>query len=184
MKRGSQDIARRLAQARYATIKSVDPDSYAVKVLIQPEGILTGWLPCGAAAVGIASISVPPIPEDQVIVEPMEGSAQHWAIIARVFSATARPPISPATNKPVQSGEIGIFTPGAWLHFTGGNVYGAATDWNLSGNLNVTGGINATHDVVADSGGSTVSLANHDHKISGVQFGSSTLTTSAPVPGS
>lgn len=141
MKRASSDIASSHAQPRFATIESVDPSGYSVKVTIQPEGTLTGWLPLGAAAVGNACIVAPPAPGDQVQITPIEGDAEHWVITARVFSAVALPPTSPATGQPVQPGEVGIFTPGAWLHLSGGNIYGAGGALNWTGAVDVTGNV-------------------------------------------
>jgi phage baseplate assembly protein gpV len=183
-KRGASEVVTSLGVPRFGTVTSTDPTRHAVKVQIQPEGVLTGWLPCGSASVGPATIVSPPTLGDQVVLVPLEGDAEHWAIIGRVFSAASAPPVSPATGKPVQAGEVRIFTAGAWLHFAGGNVYGAATAWNLTGNVAVTGAITATGDITAGFGGSDqVDLQQHDHEVDNVEPGNATLTTTAPVAG-
>ena len=37
------------AQPRLAVVQSVDPASFTVRVTVQPEGVLTGWLPVTSA---------------------------------------------------------------------------------------------------------------------------------------
>jgi phage baseplate assembly protein gpV len=87
------------------------------------------------------------------------------------------PPVSPATGKAVQPGEIGAFVLaepsgteiGAYWHLTGGNIYTAGA-WRHVGTLDSTG------DVVAAG----ISVQGHEH--GEVQKGSD--TTGKPVPGS
>ena len=73
-----------VAHDRHATVESVNPNNHSVKVRIQPEGILTGWIPCGSVAVGNASMVCPPSPGDQVVVSPAEGDGDSWRV--RPFS--------------------------------------------------------------------------------------------------
>ena len=135
-----------VAQPRLATVSAFDPTQHAVRVTIQPEGTLSGWIPLGAAAVGNGvGIVAPPSLNDQVLVVHQEGDSEHPHVVGRLFSHVAMPPVSPATGKPVQPGEVGVFTPGAWLHISGGTVYGSATSWQLSGDVVVEGDVSDRH---------------------------------------
>ena len=147
------------ARARHATVSAVDPINHAVRVVLQPEGVAGGWIPDPGLACASLRIACPCEVGTQVLVVPVEGDAEHPLIVARIFDAVTTPPVSPATGKPVQPGEIGIFLQGgAYLHLSGGNV-------SIGGAVHVAGSIVATGDVVAGS----VSLDAHVH--GGVQSG-------------
>jgi len=157
-------VAQQLAaigQPRHALVSSVDPVSHAVKVTIQPEGIESGWVPDGAVAACGLTVACPAEIGTQVLIVPVEGDPEHPVIVARLFDVDTVPPTSPATNKPVQAGEIGFFTKGgSYLHLTPDGLY-------VGGNLIVSGELKASGDVVSGS----VSLQQHRH--GSVQSGTS-----------
>ncbi len=140
-------------RARHATVSATDPNSHAVKVALQPDGIVSGWIPDpGLACLGLR-IACPCEIGTQVLVVPVEGDAEHPVIVARIFDAVTTPPQSPATGKPVQPGEFGVFLEGgAYLHMSGGTT-------TIGGALHVAGAVTATGDVVAGS----ISLESHVH---------------------
>src|SRR5271168_1075758 len=83
----------KLAQPRLGIVASSDPRTATAKVLLQPEGVLTGWLPVLTQWVGSGwGISCPPGPGDQVLIIPQEGDPQHGLIIGRLYSDQVRPP--------------------------------------------------------------------------------------------
>src|ERR1019366_6449423 len=80
-------------QPRFATVASVDPARYAARVSLQPEGVLTGWLPILTPWVGAGwGLVCPPSPGDQVLVLSQEGDGEHGVIAGGSFSDIARPP--------------------------------------------------------------------------------------------
>ncbi len=84
-----------LAQPRMGIVASSDANTATAKVLLQPEGVLTGWLPVLTQWSGSGwGMSCPPSPGDQVLVIPQEGDAQHGLIVGRLFSNLVRPPIA------------------------------------------------------------------------------------------
>ncbi len=154
-------------QARHAIVTSVDPSQHAVKLTIQPEGLVSGWLPDPGIACAGLQIACPSEVGTQVLVVPVEGDSEHPVIVARLFDSTNAAPVSPATGQPVQPGEVGFFLKnGCYLHLTSSTIY-------AKGQLVLDGSIKASGDVVAMS----VSVANHIHE--GVQTGSG--RTSMPV---
>jgi phage gp45-like len=81
------------AQPRIGTVTSSNPTTAMAKVLLQPEGVLTGWLPVLTQWSGLGwGLSCPPSAGDQVLVVPREGDQQHGVIVGRLFSNSVRPP--------------------------------------------------------------------------------------------
>jgi phage baseplate assembly protein gpV len=123
--------------ARFGLVASFDPAAYAAKVMIQPENILSGWLPILSAWVGAGwGFAAPLTPGDQVLVLSQEGDSEQGVIIGCVWSAVDRPMAAP-------SGEL-------WLqHQTGsflklhndGTIALQAPVVNIAGNLVVSGDV-------------------------------------------
>jgi phage baseplate assembly protein gpV len=117
-------------QPRFALVTSVDPDRYAARVALQPEGVITGWLPIIAPWVGAGwGMSCPPAPGDQVLVVTQEGSAENGVIVGGSFSDSARPPGTPV-------GEI-------WLVHSSGTSLKLVSDGTvrIQGDLHVSGNV-------------------------------------------
>ena len=170
--------AATMAQPRYGTVQSYNPATYTARVMIEPDGVLSGWLPVQAIWIGNGwGFVCPPSPGDQVTLDAHDGDPNSMKITGRVFSSAATPP---AAN----SGElVMIHKSGSFIKLLNdGGIHSSGT-WSHVGNLNVTGGITATQDIVAgESTGDLVSLQNHDHLYNSGNAGQA--TTSAPVAGS
>ena len=152
------------ARPRHGVVSSVDPSTHSVKVTIQPEGVVSGWIPDPGIACSGLRIACPAEVGTQVLLVPVEGDAEHPVIVARLFDTTMLPPTSPFTNEPVQPGEVGIFlSDGTALHLTAGAI-------SIKGQVNVRGSLTVSGDVT----GNGISLSHHQH--GGIQSGSS-LTT-------
>ncbi len=144
--------------ARFGLVSSVDPAAYAARVMMQPENVLSGWLPIVSAWVGAGwGFAAPLTPGDQVLVIAQEGSSEHGVIIGCVWSAVDKPPGAPA-------GEL-------WLqHKTGsfvkllndGSISVQASTVNVIGNLVVTGDIS---DVAGVHGTVAALRAAHDNHV-------------------
>jgi hypothetical protein len=67
------------------------------------------------------------------------------------------------------------------VDINGNQLISSSTGWTLTGNLNITGQISATGDVIADSGANFVSLVNH--LTTGVTVGSPTTLSGPPKAG-
>jgi len=81
---------------RFGIVTSVDPATATVRVTLQPEAVLTGWLPLLSPWVGAGwGLFAPPSPGDQVLVLPQEGDAEHGLVVASSWSATTPPPPTP-----------------------------------------------------------------------------------------
>ena len=133
---GAMDQAS--GQARFALITSVDPRNMTARVTLQPEGVLTGWLPILSPFVGAGwGLVCPPSPGDQVFVIPQEGDAEHGIIIGRAFSDSARAP-------PAASGEFFlIHRSGSFLKLMNDGTV------QIKGNLHVDGDVLDRHGSLA-----------------------------------
>jgi hypothetical protein len=131
-------LDRRQGQPRFATVASVDPARYAARVSLQPEGVLTGWLPILTPWVGAGwGLVCPPSPGDQVLVLAQEGDGEHGVIAGGSFSDQARPPAAPP-------GEL-------WLVHRSGSFLKLISDGTVqvNGDLHVAGDVYDRHGSLA-----------------------------------
>ena len=169
VKAQSSALDQSAGQPRLGVVSSVDPSRYTARVVLQPEGVLSGWLPVLSSWIGAGwGLACPPSPGDQVLVLPQEGDAEHGIIVGRLWSATQAPPSAP-------SGELWlVHKSGSFVKLVNdGSVLGSATAWVLTGDMHITGNVVVSGDVVA--GG--ISLDSHLH--GGVKAGSD--DTQGPV---
>jgi phage baseplate assembly protein gpV len=149
------------AQPRFGLVTSVDPVNATVRVMLQPESVLSGWLPLLSPWVGAGwGMSCPPAPGDQVFVLAQEGDAEHGVVVGRAFSNVANAPQAAA-------GEL-------WLVHQSGSFLKLMNDGTVqvSGDLHVAGN-------VYDSHGSLAALRGHyDQHIHTDSRGGATSTAS------
>ncbi len=118
------------AQARFATVTSVDTSRPAARVALQPEGVITGWLPILSLWVGNGwGMACPPATGDQVLVIAQEGDSDHGVIVGRAWSDQARAVAAP----------VGEF----WLVHRSGSFIKLQNDGTIQmqGDLHVSGDI-------------------------------------------
>ena len=134
--------------ARFGLVSSFDPVAYAARVLLQPENVLSGWLPILSAWAGNGwGFAAPLTPGDQVLVVAQEADAEHGIIIGCVWSAVDKTPGAP-------SGELWLqHQSGSFLKLLNdGSIAMHASTVNVTGNLVVTGNIsdlNGAHGTLA-----------------------------------
>ena len=128
---------------RFGLVTSVDPATATARVTLQPEAVLTGWLPILTLWAGHGwGLFCPPSPGDQVLVIPQEGDAEHGLIVAASWSNQAVPP-------PTPSGEF-------WLIHRSGSFIKLLND----GTIQVKGDLHVAGDVY-DSHGALGALRQH-----------------------
>lgn len=141
VKAQSSQLDQGWGQPRLAVVSSVDPGSFSARVNMQPEGVLSGWLPIASAWVGSGwGMACLPSPGDQVLVLSQEGNAEHGIVVARLWSSARPPPPAP----------VGEF----WLvHQSGsfiklhndGSIESAGGIWRHTGDLHVSGDVFDNH---------------------------------------
>ena len=192
-----------LMTPRMGIVQSFDPNRYACRVLLQPENVLTGWLPVTTPWVGNGwGIVCPPAAGDVVEVQFQEFDKNAGYVVGRFYSTKTVPPSgcpsgefwlvhkSGSLLKFHNNGTVEI-TANSTMTLTAPNInMNASTKITLTtplveitgqltsgtangGNATFGGAITATGDVV----GAGTSLHTHVH--SGVQTGAG--NTGAPV---
>jgi len=134
------------AQPRLATVSSVDPATYTARVMIQPEGVLSGWLPIASPWIGAGwGLACPPSTGDQVLVLCQEGESEHGIIVGRLWSNTATPPVAPV-------GELWLMhQSGSFIKLhNDGSIESKAPSWTHNGDFHVTGNVFDSHNSMAD----------------------------------
>lgn len=178
-------LDRSRGQPRFATVTSVDTNRPAVRVSLQPEGVLTGWLPVLSPWVGAGwGLSCPPTPGDQVLVVAQEGDSDHGVVIGRAWSDSATTPTTPAGEFWLthQSGTFIKLTNDGTIRiqgsvFVNGGIF-ATGDVHAKGNVTINGNMLATGDV-SDGHGSVAALRGHynGHQHGDPQGGLSSVPT-------
>ena len=152
-------------QPRWGTVMSVDPSRPAVKVLFQPEGVLSGWLPISAAgAAGGWGLMVVPTPGMMAFILPDLGDAQHGVVVGFAHNDQQRPPSVP--NAPGSGGArstagaaavagelMAVHQSGAFLRMCAdGSILLSAPTVKIDGNLTVNGTTTSYGDVTSTAG--------------------------------
>lgn len=143
------------AQPRFGIVASVDQATSTARVQLQPENVLSGWLPVLSPWVGAGwGMFCPPSPGDQVLVIAQEGAANHGVIIGSAFSASKSPP----------AGSVGEL----WLTHSSGTSLKLCNDGtvHVDGPLTVHGTVLVTGDLkvegtMSDAAGSLARLRAH-----------------------
>lgn len=189
-------VQRALAEivvSRQGVVTSYDPDNYAAKVTIQPDGVISGWLPVAAQWIGNGwGMYAPPSVGDLVEVHFVDASLDVGTVQCRIFNDDERPLSVPsgefwlvhaktASVKLTNDGKLTVDDGhGASIQLDGtGKIVSAASQWTHTGlvefksavhfddNVQVDQTLTANTDVI----GGGKSLKNHVH--GGVQSGGS-----------
>jgi phage baseplate assembly protein V len=193
--------AGKVGKPKGGMVTDYDADTYSAKVMLQPEGIETGWLPIQTSAAGSGwGDYAGPLNGAQAIVSFLEGDREVGWITGFLASDEDLPPSPgpPAGEfwKIHQSGSLLKFTNdgdvlvttqrdlvaavGRDAHLTvEGNMNSQATNWTHTGPLHVTEDITCDTTITAttDVIGGGKHLKTHTH--SGVTVGGS--NTGQPV---
>lgn len=97
LKAHSASLDQTAGQAKFGIITSVNPQTGWARVTLQPDGVLSGWLPVLSSWIGNGwGLSCPLTPGDQVFVLPQDGDAQHGVIVGAAYSRAQVPPQVPS----------------------------------------------------------------------------------------
>jgi hypothetical protein len=135
-------MANQGKSTRQGTISGYDPSTYSVKVTIQPDGVLTGWIPLKSVWIGNGwGLFSPPSIGDAVEIDYQEADGFGGSVGLRFFNDQDRP-------LPCPSGEF-------WLVHESGASFKSTNDGKLTltdpsgtvvsltndGNLTITGNL-------------------------------------------
>lgn len=115
---------------KFGTVASVNPSTSTARVVLQPEGVLSGWLPVLSPWIGNGwgMVCLPQV-GDQVLVAPQEGDMEQGIVVGGCYSKSQRPPSAP-------SGEF-------WLVHKSGSSIKLSNDGviHINGDLRVSGDV-------------------------------------------
>jgi uncharacterized protein involved in type VI secretion and phage assembly len=151
---------RSTGEAKFATVSSVNFQTGNVRVILQPDGVLSGWLPVLSPWVGNGwGMACPPAAGDQVLLIAHEGDVEQGVVVGRAYSQQQPPP-------PAPEGEI-------WFVHKSGSFLKLCSDGTIqiAGDLKVNGEI-------CDAHGSMAGLRGHYD--SHTHLDSRGVTTSTP----
>ena len=148
MKASAGGLDGRAGVARFGLVSSIDSAAYAARVMLQPENVLTGWLPVVSPWVGAGwGLAAPLTPGAQVLVIAQEGDAAHGVVMGAIWSAVDQPVQTPV-------GELWMrHQSGSFVKLLNDGTIGVqASQINVTGNLVVSGNIsdqNGAHGTLA-----------------------------------
>jgi len=164
----AQQAGQGRAATRHGTVSSYDPGAYAVKVLLQPDNALTGWIPLKSAWVGNGwGLFCPPSIGDAVEVDFQEDDGGAGSVGLRFFNNADRPLPCPSGEfwlvhgsgsllKFLNDGSVELTAPGEITYTAARHRFAGPVrmDDTLNVDGNVTGGQNITAaGDIADAGG-------------------------------
>lgn len=158
---------------RRGTVSSFDPTRMAVKCLLQPDEIETGWCPVLAQWVGNGwGIVSPPSEGEQVALMPEEGDSNNLVVIGRYFSNVAQPPQA-------TPGDLWlIHQSGCFIKLLAGGDIASKGAWSHDGTFDATGEITAKSGTAA-----SVTVTGHTHDQPADTHGDTEATTDPPNGG-
>jgi phage baseplate assembly protein gpV len=144
----------RIGQPRWGTVTSYDATNHLAKVLIQPEGNQTGWLPIGCPWVGPGWGEITPLHVgQQVKMVPDSGDPNNLVIVTGGYSTSMMPPIPSnviaGAAAAMQPGERAFVSmAGSVIRFCAdGSIYGKGTFFNWEGNMVVSKNLEVLGDL-------------------------------------
>lgn len=150
---------------RFGTVVSIDPARHAARVSLQPEGVVTGWLPVLSPWVGAGwGLCVPPMQGQQVLVLPQDGEGEHGVVIGGAWSDASTTPGAPV-------GEV-------WLVHQSGSFIKLVAN----GTVQINGDLHVNGDVYDRHGSLDRLRGNYDGHTHPDPQGGDTGTTSNPDP--
>jgi hypothetical protein len=159
-KAAAQQATQGRAATRHGTVTSYDPNAYAVKVTLQPDNVVTGWIPLKSAWVGAGwGLFYPPTIGDAVEVDFQEDDGGVGSVGLRFFNDTDRP-------LPCPSGEFWlVHKTGSLLKFHNDGSVELVTNQDLNATVGRHANLTVAQTVVANVSGNVTATVTGSTKI-------------------
>lgn len=186
------------SHARRGTISGYDPNKQAVKVLLQPEGVETGWINLGSVWVGAGwgAVFAPKL-GSQVEVTFEDGHPDAGSAGLRFFSNIEQGPAAPAGEmwlvhangqsfKVTNDGKLTVSDAhGATIQLDGaGNIVSQANQWTHTGPVHFTDNVQVDKTLTANTDviGGGKSLKTHPHLPGAYNISGTPVTGNSGAP--
>jgi phage baseplate assembly protein gpV len=148
MRAAAQQAQSATQNTRMGTISAYNPAKYSVKVLLQPSGVETGWLPIKTTWVGNSwGMQAGPLIGDLVTISFQEGDQDAGVVIGSLYNAQD-------VAMPVPSGELWIqHKSGSLLKFLNNGDVQITTSRDLLANVGRDMTATVTRNLAATTGG-------------------------------
>ena len=172
------------ANTRVGLITSYDPSNFSVRVNLQPEGFLTGWLPLCSPWIGNGwGMFAAPSVGDMVAVHFFGGDLEAGFVEGRLFNDIDRPLPVPASEfwlahksgsflKFTNDGNVSVHSNADLVATVGGNMTATITGnltataaaatinapTTINGNTTITGNLSATGTITAPNVVGTINV--------------------------
>ncbi|QEL14794.1 phage baseplate assembly protein V [Limnoglobus roseus] len=150
-RREAERVMSRLALPKIGIVSGYDEANYAAKVLLQPQGVETGWLPIRTPWSGNGwGMFCPPDIGDEVEVQFQEGGKKAPYIALRAFGDLFRPLSVPAGEfwlAHKSGSSLKFHNDGTVELHAATAITSSAPLWTHTGNLIVNGSIRASEDI-------------------------------------
>jgi hypothetical protein len=171
-RQAAEQVSGRRATTRHGIVTSYDPNNYAIKVELQPDGVLTGWIPLKSSWVGNGwGLFCPPAIGDHIELDFQEGDKALGSAGWRFYNDNIRPLPCPSGEfwlvhksgqfiKVTNDGALTLNDAhGASVQLDGAGNIKSAGNWTHTGKLHTSDTVTSDVDVLANG----ISLHNHTH---------------------
>lgn len=167
-------------KTRMGIVDAYDPDKYAVKVRLQPSGVLSGWIPIASCYVGNGwGLFAAPTIGDSVRIDAQEGDIDAGTMGGSFFNDVDRPLSVPSGEfwlqhktgsylKFLNNGDVSVHTARDLIADVGRNVQAtvagdaniavtgtissSATQWNHTGPVAINGTLSVKYQITGTGG--------------------------------
>jgi uncharacterized protein involved in type VI secretion and phage assembly len=155
----------------HGLVQSYDPNTYSVKVALQPSGILTGWIPIETQAIGNGwGVAYGPQIGDQAVVDFADGDPEAATVSGFIYSDQDRPPPVPSGElwtvhkstsalKFLTNGDVMLHVSGNYTETVTGTATRTAAQHHIIGPVQMDNTLNVT-ETLSGEGGITISGDN------------------------
>lgn len=155
----------------HGLVQSYDPNTYSVKVALQPSGTLTGWIPIETHAIGNGwGVAYGPSIGDQAVVDFADGDPEAATVSGFVYSDQDRPPPVPSGElwtvhkstsalKFLTNGDVTLHVAGNYTENVAGTATRTAASHHVIGPVQMDNTLNVT-ETLSGEGGITISGDN------------------------
>jgi phage baseplate assembly protein V len=165
---------------RMGTISAYNPNTYCVKVFMQPSGVETGWLPIKTPWVGNSwGMQAGPSIGDQVTVSFQEGDRDGGVVLGSIYNNSYQPMVVPSGELWIQhksgsflkflnNGDVQVVTSRDLLATVGrdmtatvannanlavvGTITSSAAQWNHTGPVYINGTLSVKYQITGTGG--------------------------------
>ncbi len=178
MRLQAQRALASVVSSRVGQVTNYDPTSFTVRVQLQPDSVVTGWIPVASPWIGNGwGLCAAPNIGDMVVVDFINGDLEAGIVVGRLWNLQDLPLAPPAGEfwlvhksgqfvKLTNDGKLTLSDAhGTTVSLNGDGTVSSAGTWTHTGSMTVTGNVSVSQTLTAttDVVGGGKSLKSHTH---------------------